>query len=67
MAFADDHVAGGLAGDVERLENGNAAGDEGAEGAREARDGALAGQIAEERELAACKSIDDRAPGRWCE
>ena len=44
-------MPGGVAGDVERLENGHTAGDEGAEGAGESRDGALALHVAEERQL----------------
>src|SRR5271156_5363085 len=47
----DDGVAGSARGDVQTLEDGHAAGDQGAEGAREARDGDLSHQRADQRNL----------------
>ena len=47
----DYRVAGSARGDVQAFENGHAAGDQGAERAGEARDGDLAQQHANERQL----------------
>ena len=58
--LGNDHVAGGVAGDVEGLQDGDAGGDERAERAGEARDGALALDVAEHGHLELHR-IDGRA------
>src|SRR5271156_36452 len=47
----DDRVTRGARGDVQTFENGYAAGDQGAQGAREARDGDLSHERADQRNL----------------
>src|SRR5580658_10799244 len=47
----DDSVAGSARGDVQALQDGHAAGDQGAEGAGKARDGDLSHQWADQRNL----------------
>ena len=51
IAFLDDHVAGGLGDDLERVEDRHAGREQRAERAREARDGDLPQHRAHDREL----------------
>ena len=53
MRLLDDHVAGGLGDDVERVEDGHAGREQRAERAREARDGDLAQHGPDDRAAAA--------------
>ena len=46
----DDHVSGGLRDDFQAVQNWNAARDHGSERSREARDGDLSEQVAEDRD-----------------